>query len=260
MLKQKAVVITGSTSGIGLGMARAFAAQGADIMLNGLGNATEIETVRAALEREFGIKACYSPADMSKPDEITEMIAQAQRELGSVDVLVNNAGIQHVAPVDEFPPEKWDQIIAINLTAAFHTTRAAVPLMRSRNWGRIINIASAHGLIASPFKSAYIAAKHGIVGLTKTVALETAEQGITCNAICPGWVKTPLVEKQIDAQAKARNMAPENVVRDVILERQPTRKFVKIEEVAALAVFLAGDAAASITGASMSIDGGWVAH
>jgi len=259
-LKQKAVVITGSTSGIGLGMARAFAAQGANVMLNGLGDADEIEAVRAAIESEFKVKALYSPADMSKPDEITEMISRAQRELGGVDVLVNNAGIQHVAPIEEFPPEKWNQIIAINLTAAFHTTRAAVPLMKAKNWGRIINIASAHGLIASPFKSAYIAAKHGIVGLTKTVALETAEQGITCNAICPGWVKTPLVEKQIDAQAKAHNLPPDDVIRKVILERQPTKKFVKIEEVAALAVFLASDAAASITGASMSIDGGWVAH
>ncbi len=260
MLKKKVAVITGSTSGIGLGMARAFAAQGASIMLNGLGNANEIETVRAAIESEFKVGVRYSPADMCQPDEITDMISQAQRELGSVDILVNNAGIQHVAPVDEFPPEKWNQVIAINLTAAFHTTRAAVPLMRAKSWGRIINIASAHGLVASPFKSAYVAAKHGIVGLTKTVALETAEQGITCNAICPGWVKTPLVEKQIDAQAKARNLPPDDVVRDVILERQPTRKFVKIEEVAALAVFLASDAAASITGASMSIDGGWVAH
>ena len=260
MLKQKAVVITGSTSGIGLGMARAFAAEGANVMLNGLGDAAEIERARAAIETEFKVKAHYSPADMTRPDEITEMIARTQRELGSVDVLVNNAGIQHVAPVDEFPPEKWDQVIAINLTAAFHTTRAAVPLMKANGWGRIINIASAHGLIASPFKSAYIAAKHGIVGLTKTVALETAEKGITCNAICPGWVKTPLVEKQIDAQAKAHNLPADDVIRKVILERQPTKKFVKIEEVAALAVFLAGDAAASITGASISIDGGWVAH
>ena len=202
MLKKKVVVITGSTSGIGLGMARAFAAQGASVMLNGLGDANEIEALRAAIESEFEVKARYSPADMSKPDEITGMISQAQQELGSVDILVNNAGIQHVAPVDEFPPEKWNQVIAINLTAAFHTTRAAVPLMRSRKWGRIINIASAHGLVASPFKSAYVAAKHGIVGLTKTVALETAEQGITCNAICPGWVKTPLVEKQIEDQLK----------------------------------------------------------
>jgi 3-hydroxybutyrate dehydrogenase len=197
---------------------------------------------------------------MTRPAEIADMIAQAKRELGSVDVLVNNAGIQYVAPVDEFPPEKWDQIIAVNLTAAFHTTRAAVPIMKANRWGRIINIASAHGLIASPFKSAYVAAKHGIVGLTKTVALETAEQGITCNAICPGWVKTPLVDKQIDAQAAAHRMPREDVIRKVILERQPTKEFVKIEQVAALAVFLAGDAAASITGASMPIDGGWVAH
>ena len=229
-------------------------------MLNGLGDVTEIEKLRSGIEADFKVKAIYSPADMTRPAEIADMIAQARRELGSVDVLVNNAGIQYVAPVDEFPPEKWDQIIAVNLTAAFHTTRAAVPLMKANGWGRIINIASAHGLIASPFKSAYIAAKHGIVGLTKTVALETAEQGITCNAICPGWVKTPLVDKQIDAQAAVHKMPRDDVIRKVILERQPTKQFVKIEEVAALAVFLAGDAAASITGASMSIDGGWVAH
>ena len=260
MLKSKSVVVTGSTSGIGLGMARAFAAEGANIMLNGLGDTAGIEKLRAGIEADFTVKAVYSPADMTRPAEIADMIAQAQRELGGVDVLVNNAGIQHVAPVDEFPPEKWDQIIAINLTSAFHTTRVALPLMKAKGWGRIINIASAHGLIASPFKSAYIAAKHGIVGLTKTVALETAEQGITCNAICPGWVKTPLVDKQIDAQAAAHKMPRDDVIRKVILERQPTKKFVKIEEVAALAVFLAGDAAASITGASMSIDGGWTAH
>ncbi len=260
MLKDKSVVITGSTSGIGLGMARAFAAQGANIMLNGLGDAGDVEKARSAIESEYGVKALYSPADMTRPSEITEMIAQAQRDVGGVDVLVNNAGVQYVAPVDEFPPEKWDQIIAINLTAAFHTTRAAVPLMKASGWGRIINIASAHGLVASPFKSAYIAAKHGIVGLTKTVALETAQQGITCNAICPGWVKTPLVEKQIDAQARAHDLPRDEVIRKVILERQPTKQFVKIEEVAGLAVFLASDAAASITGASISIDGGWVAH
>lgn len=260
MLKGKSVVVTGSTSGIGLGIARSFAAEGANIMLNGLGDAVEIETLRAGIEADFKVKAVYSPADMTRPAEIADMIAQAKRELGSVDVLVNNAGIQYVAPVDEFPPEKWDQIIAVNLTSAFHTTRAAVPMMKANGWGRIINIASAHGLIASPFKSAYIAAKHGIVGLTKTVALEIAEQGITCNAICPGWVKTPLVDKQIDAQAAAHKMPRDDVIRKVILERQPTKEFVKIEEVAALAVFLAGDTAASITGASMSIDGGWVAH
>jgi 3-hydroxybutyrate dehydrogenase len=260
MLKGKSVVVTGSTSGIGLGIARSFAAEGASIMLNGLGDAAEIEELRAGIEADFRVQAVYSPADMTRPAEIADMIAQARRELGSVDVLVNNAGIQYVAPVDEFPPEKWDQIIAVNLTAAFHTTRAAVPMMKANRWGRIINIASAHGRIASPFKSAYIAAKHGIVGLTKTVALETAEQGITCNAICPGWVITPLVDKQIDAQAAAHKMPRDDVIRKVILERQPTKKFVKIEEVAALAVFLASDAAASITGASMPIDGGWVAH
>jgi 3-hydroxybutyrate dehydrogenase len=260
MLDGKSVVVTGSTSGIGLGIARSFAAEGSNIMLNGLGDAAEIEKLRAGIEADFKVKVVYSAADMTRPNEIADMIMQARRELGSVDVLVNNAGIQYVAPVDEFPPEKWDQIIAVNLTAAFHTTRAAVPLMKANGWGRIINIASAHGLIASPFKSAYIAAKHGIVGLTKTVALETAEQGITCNAICPGWVKTPLVDKQIDAQAAAHKMPREDVIRKVILERQPTKEFVKIEQVAALAVFLAGNAAASITGASMPIDGGWVAH
>ena len=260
MLKGKSVVVTGSTSGIGLGIARSFAAEGANIMLNGLGDAAEIEELRAGIEADFKVKAVYSPADMTRPAEIADMIGQAGRELGSVDVLINNAGIQYVAPVDEFPPEKWDQIIAVNLTAAFHTTRAVVPMMKANRWGRIINIASAHGLIASPFKSAYIAAKHGIVGLTKTVALETAEQGITCNAICPGWVITPLVEKQIDAQAAAHKMPRDDVIRKVILESQPTKEFVKIEEVAALAVFLAGDAAASITGTSMSIDGGWLAH
>lgn len=260
MLKGKSIVVTGSTSGIGLGIASSFAAEGANIMLNGLGDAAEIEELRSGIEADFKVEAVYSPADMTCPTEIADMILQAKSELGSVDVLVNNAGIQYVAPVDEFPPDKWDQIIAVNLTAAFHTTRTALPLMKANGWGRIINIASAHGLIASPYKSAYIAAKHGMVGLTKTVALETAEQGITCNAICPGWVITPLVDKQIDAQAKAHKMARDDLIRKVILEKQPTKEFVKIDEVAALAVFLACDAAASITGASMSIDGGWTSH
>ncbi len=260
MLKEKAVVVTGSTSGIGLGMARAFAAQGASVLLNGFGDAGAIERLRSELESEFKIKARYSPADMSKPVQVADMIEQARRELGGVDVLVNNAGIQHVAPVDEFPVEKWDQILAINLSSAFHAIRSALPMMKANGWGRVINIASAHGLVASPFKSAYIAAKHGLIGLTKTVALETAGKGITCNAICPGFVLTPLVEKQIDDQAKMHKIPREDVIGNVILERQPSKQFVEIDHVAALAVFLAGDAGASITGASFSIDGGWVAQ
>ncbi|HWQ38226.1 MAG TPA: 3-hydroxybutyrate dehydrogenase [Burkholderiales bacterium] len=260
MVNGKAVVVTGSTSGIGLGIARAFAAQGARVLLNGFGDAAQIERMRAGIASEFGVKVAFSPADMSRPQEVVAMIEQAGRELGAVDVLVNNAGVQHVAPVDEFPVEKWNEILAINLSAAFHAIRAALPGMKTRRWGRIINIASAHGLVASPFKSAYIAAKHGLVGLTKTVALETAGKGITCNAICPGYVLTPLVEKQIDDNARVHGIAREDVIRKVILERQPSKEFVKIEEVAALAVFLAGEAAASITGAALPIDGGWVAQ
>jgi 3-hydroxybutyrate dehydrogenase len=260
MLKGKTAVITGSTSGIGLGMARAFAAEGANVMLNGFGDPQEIEQARAAIESQFRVKARYSAADMARPAEIASLIEAAQRDLGGVDILVNNAGIQHVAPVDEFPPEQWDRILAVNLSSAFHTIRAALPLMKASGWGRIINIASAHGLVASPFKSAYIAAKHGLVGLTKTVALETAGKGITCNAICPGYVLTPLVEKQIDDNARVHNIPRDEVIRKVILERQPSKEFVRIEEVAALAVFLAGDAAASITGAALPVDGGWVAQ
>ena len=260
MLKGKSVVISGSTSGIGLGIARAFAAQGCNVMLNGFGDAAEIERLRAGLASEHKVSALYSSADMAKPAEILAMIDQAKRRFGAVDVLVNNAGIQHVAPVDEFPIEKWDAILAINLSSAFHAIRSALPEMKKRGWGRIINVASAHGLVASPFKSAYIAAKHGLVGLTKTVALETAGKGITCNAICPGYVLTPLVETQIEDQAKVHGIAREDVIKAVILERQPSKEFVKIEEVAALAVFLGGDSAASITGATLSIDGGWTAQ
>ncbi len=260
MLKGKSAVITGSTSGIGLGIARAFAAQGCNVMLNGFGDAAEIERLRAGLASEHKVSALYSSADMARPAEIAAMIGQAKRRFGAVDVLVNNAGIQHVAPVDEFPVEKWDAILAINLSSAFHAIRATLPEMKRKGWGRIINIASAHGLVASPFKSAYIAAKHGLVGLTKTVALETAGKGVTCNAICPGFVRTALVETQIQDRAREHGISREDAIENVILERQPSKEFVKIEEVAALAVFLAGDAAASITGAAYSIDGGWTAQ
>jgi 3-hydroxybutyrate dehydrogenase len=259
-LRGKSGVVTGSTSGIGLGIARALAAQGADVMLNGFGDAAQVERLRTELSVEHGVRVLYSSADMSQPAQICAMIGEAERAFGAVDILVNNAGIQHVAPVDELPLEKWDQIIAVNLSSAFHTTRAALPGMKRRAWGRIVNIASAHGLVASPYKSAYIAAKHGLVGFTKTVALETAKQGITCNAICPGYVLTPLVEKQIDDQAKTHGIPRAEVIDKVMLERQPSKAFVKIEEVAALAVFLCSDAAASITGAPLPIDGGWVAQ
>jgi 3-hydroxybutyrate dehydrogenase len=258
-LTSKSAVVTGSTSGIGLAYARALAKDGANVLLNGFGEADAIEKERSAIEREFGVRAAYSPADMSKPAEIAEMIATAERELGFVDILVNNAGIQHVSPVEDFPIEKWDQIIAINLSAAFHATRAAVPGMKRRGWGRIINTASAHSLVASPFKSAYVSAKHGIAGLTKTVALELATFKITCNCISPGYVWTPLVERQIPDTMKARGMTKEQVINDVMLTAQPTKDFVTVEQVAALAVFLCSDAAAQITGANISMDGGWTA-
>jgi 3-hydroxybutyrate dehydrogenase len=259
MLKGRNAVVTGSTSGIGLAIARAFAAKGMNVTINGFGEAAAIEAERAKIASEFGVQAAYSPADMSKGDEIAAMITDAEKRFGTVDVLVNNAGIQYVAPVEAFPVEKWDQIIAINLSAAFHAMRAAVPGMKARRWGRIISTASAHALVASPFKAAYVAAKHGIAGLTKTVALETATFGITVNAICPGYVWTPLVEKQIPDTMKARGLTEEQVKRDVLLAAQPTKEFVTVEQVAAFACFLASDDAASITGAMLPIDGGWTA-
>ena len=255
----RTVVVTGSTSGIGLSIAKAFAAQGCNLVINGFGPGDEIEAIRVALEKDGG-RAIYHGADMSKPAEIAEMMATAAREFGSVDVLVNNAGIQHVAPIEDFAPEKWDQIIAINLSSTFHTIRAAIPAMKEKRQGRIINISSAHGLIASPYKSAYVAAKHGIMGLTKTAALELAEFGVTVNAICPGYVLTPLVEQQIPDTAKARGISEAEVKSDVMLKFQPTKEFVDVEDIAATALFLASDAARQITGTHISIDGGWTAQ
>ncbi|HXW18975.1 MAG TPA: 3-hydroxybutyrate dehydrogenase [Roseiarcus sp.] len=252
-------LVTGSTSGIGLAIARALGKEGADIVINGFGDKTAIETERARIEKEFGVRAFYNGADMSKRAEIEAMIADAQSKMGSLDILVNNAGIQHVAPIEDFPPEKWDAIIAVNLTAAFHAIRAAVPEMKTQKWGRIINTASAHSLVASPFKAAYVSAKHGLAGLTKTVALELATFGVTVNCISPGYVWTPLVERQIPDTMKARNMTREQVINDVILAAQPTKQFVTVDQVAALAVYLCSDAAAQITGANLSIDGGWTA-
>jgi 3-hydroxybutyrate dehydrogenase len=260
MAKAKAAVVTGSTSGIGLAIARALAREGTNVMLNGFGDAGEIEKTRGEVERQYKVRALYSPADMSKPGEIAEMIRTAEQAFGGVDILVNNAGIQHVAPVEEFPIEKWDQIIAINLSAAFHAIRAAVPGMKARKWGRIINTASAHSLVASPFKSAYVTAKHGLAGLTKTVALEVATFGITANCISPGYVWTPLVEKQIPDTMKARNLTKEQVINDVLLTAQPTKQFVTVDQIAAFAVFLCSDAASQITGANLPIDGGWTAQ
>jgi 3-hydroxybutyrate dehydrogenase len=260
MLQGKSALVTGSTSGIGLAIARAFAAQGSNITINGFGDKAAIEKERAGIEKDFKVKAIYSPADMSKPAEIADMIRTSEKTFGSLDVLVNNAGIQFVSPIEEFPVEKWDQIIAINLCSAFHTIRAAVPGMKARKWGRIINTASAHSLVASPFKAAYVSAKHGLAGLTKTVALELATFGVTCNCISPGYVWTPLVEKQIPDTAKARGMTEEQVKRDVLLAAQPTKEFVTVEEVGDLAVFLCSDSAKAITGANLSIDGGWTAE
>jgi len=260
MMKGKTALVTGSTSGIGLAIARAFAKEGANLVINGFGDKAEIEKERSGIESEFGVKARYSAADMSKHSDIAEMIAQAERDFGSLDVLVNNAGIQYVANVEDFPVERWDAIIAINLSSSFHSIRAALPGMKKRKWGRIINIASAHGLVASGQKAAYVAAKHGVVGLTKVVAIETANAGITCNAICPGWVLTPLVQKQVDARAKEAGMSVEQAKVELLSEKQPMHEFSKPENIGALAVFLASDAAASITGSAYSIDGGWVAQ
>ena len=260
MLKQKSALVTGSTSGIGLGIARALAHGGADIMLNGFGDAGEIEFTRAEMQRQFGVEVRYSNADMSRSEQVREMVSLAEAEFGKLDIVVNNAGIQHVAPIEEFADDKWDAVIAINLSSAFHVIKAATPGMKARRFGRIINIASAHGLTASPFKSAYVAAKHGLIGLSRTVAVELAEFGVTSNTICPGYVKTPLVEKQIADQAKAHGIPPDEVVRNVMLSHQARKEFIQVEELGALAVFLASEAAASMTGTALAMDGGWTLH
>ena len=259
-LKGKVALVTGSTSGIGLGIARALAAEGADIMLNGFGDAGEIEKLRTGLEAEFSVKVAYDGADLSKPDQVAAIVQKTHDELGSLDVLVNNAGIQFVAPVEEFPEAKWEAIIAINLSAVFYGMKAAIPGMKAKKWGRIINIASAHGLVASPHKVAYVAAKHGVVGATKVAAIELANDGITVNAICPGWVLTPLVQKQIDARAATEGKSAEAVAEALLAEKQPMLKFSTPANIGAAAVFLCSDGAATITGIPLSVDGGWVAH
>jgi 3-hydroxybutyrate dehydrogenase len=258
-LAKRHAVVTGSTGGIGLGIARALAKDGADVTINGFGDPKAIETERASLEKDFGVKAFYNGADMSKGAEVEAMIADAASKMGTVDILVNNAGIQFVSPIEDFPPEKWDAILAINLTSAFHTIRAAVPGMKAQKWGRIVNTASAHSLVASPFKSAYVSAKHGLAGLTKTVALELATFGVTANCVSPGYVWTPLVENQIPDTMKARGMTRDQVINDVILAAQPTKQFVTVEQVASLVVYLCSDASSQITGANLSMDGGWTA-
>jgi 3-hydroxybutyrate dehydrogenase len=260
MLKGKTAVVTGSTSGIGLGIAGALAAEGCDIVLNGFGDPAEIERLRAGLAEKHDVRAAYVAADIAKPAAIRDLIAQAADRFGGADILVNNAGIQHVAKIVDFPEERWDAVIAVNLSAAFHASKAALPRMIAKRWGRIINIASAHGLVASGEKAAYVTAKHGLVGLTKVTAIETANQGITCNAICPGWVLTPLVQQQIEARAKAQGIAVEKAREDLLREKQPMLDFTTPEKIAALTVFLCGDAASTITGAALSIDGGWVAQ
>ena len=259
-LAGRSAVVTGSTSGIGLGIARALAAAGADVMLNGFGDPVAIDRLCRELEARCGVTVAHSAADMQRPEQIQAMLGEAGERLGGVDILVCNAGVQHVAPLEEFPPAKWDAILAINLTAAFHAMRLVIPAMRAQGWGRIVNIASAHGLVASPFKSAYVAAKHGLIGLTKVAALELAESGITCNAICPGYVWTPLVERQIEEQAAAHGIAREQVVKEVLLASQPSKRFAAVEELGALTLFLCTGAAASITGTALPVDGGWTAH
>ena len=258
-LTGQVALITGSTSGIGQAMAEALAANGASIVLNGLGDAAEIEALRAKIAADHGVEVRYHGANMLKPDEITDMVAHAEREFGRLDILLSNAGIQHVSPVEDFPVAKWDAIIAINLTAVFHSARAAIPIMKRQGRGRIVNLASVHGLVASPFKSAYVAAKHGVIGFTKTLALELAEDGITCNAICPGYVKTPLVENQIADTARARGISEEAVVRDVMLAAQPTKQFVTFEQLAGALLYLVSDAGANANGTAITIDGGWTA-
>ncbi|WP_368416535.1 3-hydroxybutyrate dehydrogenase [Falsiroseomonas sp.] len=260
MSTRRTAIVTGSTSGIGLGVARAFADAGMNVVLNGFGDPAAIAEMAAAIAAESGSQVRYDAADMSDPDAIAAMVDGTRMAFGAIDIIVNNAGIQTVAPIEEFPVDRYDMIMSVNMSSAWHLTRLTFAAMKARRWGRVINIASAHGLVASPFKSAYVMAKHAVVGLTKTVALEGAEHGVTCNAICPGYVLTPLVEKQIPETAKARGISEEAVVRDVLLASQPTREFVTVEQVAALALFLASDAAAQITGAALPIDGGWTAH